>query len=153
LSRPSCSRSGCTVLESSRPERGTGAGDFDGYRPIFASALRCRNSLSRISNIRVSPVKRHYSSAVLLCDFGVSHHDGAQRTGRISEHAKFLSKSLSSVVANLCGGRLAIAGFFNWGRMFGQLPSLLDWPDLAFVAFSNLTLFFQDWFLFVRFDN
>jgi len=43
--------------------------------------------------------------------------------------------------------------FFNWGRMFGQLPSLLHWPDLAFVAFSNLTLFFQDWFLFVRFDN
>jgi len=37
--------------------------------------------------------------------------------------------------------------FFNRTAMFGALPALLDWPGLAFVAFSNLTLFFQDWFL------
>jgi peptidoglycan/LPS O-acetylase OafA/YrhL len=43
--------------------------------------------------------------------------------------------------------------FFNRTAMFGALPALLDWPGLAFVAFSNLTLFFQDWFLFARFDH
>ena len=37
--------------------------------------------------------------------------------------------------------------------MFGQLPALLDWPGFAFVAFSILTLFFQDWFLIVRFAD
>jgi peptidoglycan/LPS O-acetylase OafA/YrhL len=41
----------------------------------------------------------------------------------------------------------------NQQTMLGLLPKVANWPSIAFIALSNLTLFFQDWFLFVRFDN
>lgn len=37
--------------------------------------------------------------------------------------------------------------------LFADLAKVADWPAFAFVAFSNLTLFFQDWFLFLRLDQ
>ena len=41
----------------------------------------------------------------------------------------------------------------NWDVMFIQLPKIATWPSIAFIWFSNLTLLFQDWFLFLRFDD
>lgn len=41
----------------------------------------------------------------------------------------------------------------NWHQMFVQLPKVAGWPALAFIWFSNLTLFFQDWLMFLRLDN
>jgi peptidoglycan/LPS O-acetylase OafA/YrhL len=35
---------------------------------------------------------------------------------------------------------------------FSQLAQLVHWDDVAFLALSNLTLFLQDWTLFLRFD-
>jgi peptidoglycan/LPS O-acetylase OafA/YrhL len=37
--------------------------------------------------------------------------------------------------------------------MFADLTNVANWPATAFVAFSNLTLFFQDWFLFFRLND
>ncbi|HTO63706.1 MAG TPA: acyltransferase [Bradyrhizobium sp.] len=37
----------------------------------------------------------------------------------------------------------------NW---LAQLSQLVHWGDVAFLALSNLTLFLQDWTLFLRFD-
>ena len=34
-----------------------------------------------------------------------------------------------------------------------QLSQVVHWRDVVFLAFSNLTLFFQDWTLFLRFDE
>lgn len=42
---------------------------------------------------------------------------------------------------------------FNHDRMVNLLPTVSNWPGVAFIAFSNLTLFFQDWLLFLRFDH
>lgn len=41
----------------------------------------------------------------------------------------------------------------NWQVMTVQLPAMATWPSIAFIWFANLTLFFQDWFLFIRFDH
>lgn len=41
----------------------------------------------------------------------------------------------------------------NWDRMFVQLPKVASGTTLAFIWFSNLTLFFQDLFLFLRIDG
>ncbi|MBR1193248.1 acyltransferase [Bradyrhizobium sp. AUGA SZCCT0160] len=50
---------------------------------------------------------------------------------------------------------VAVASLYvvYWDVMFTQLPKVADWPAVAFVAISNLTLFFQDWFLFLRLDG
>src|SRR6266853_4369054 len=37
--------------------------------------------------------------------------------------------------------------------MFDQLPKVAVWPSIVFIWFANLTLLFQDWFLFLRFDH
>jgi peptidoglycan/LPS O-acetylase OafA/YrhL len=41
----------------------------------------------------------------------------------------------------------------NWNMMFVQLPQIAAAPSIVFIWFSNLTLLFQDWFLFLGFDN
>jgi peptidoglycan/LPS O-acetylase OafA/YrhL len=41
----------------------------------------------------------------------------------------------------------------NWDVMFVRLPEIATWPSIAFIWFSNLTLLFQDWFLFLRFND
>jgi peptidoglycan/LPS O-acetylase OafA/YrhL len=41
----------------------------------------------------------------------------------------------------------------NWELMFVQLPGFASWSAITFIWFSNLTLLFQDWFLFLGFDN
>jgi peptidoglycan/LPS O-acetylase OafA/YrhL len=38
------------------------------------------------------------------------------------------------------------------GDWLSQLSQSAHWPEVAFLAFSNLTLLFQDWTLFLRFD-
>jgi peptidoglycan/LPS O-acetylase OafA/YrhL len=40
--------------------------------------------------------------------------------------------------------------FFAKGSELFTLSAMLNWPALAFVIFSNVTLFFQDWFMFLR---
>jgi peptidoglycan/LPS O-acetylase OafA/YrhL len=42
--------------------------------------------------------------------------------------------------------------FVNWHMIFSEL-SQMNWLTIIFVWFSNLTLFFQDWLLFLRVDN
>jgi peptidoglycan/LPS O-acetylase OafA/YrhL len=41
--------------------------------------------------------------------------------------------------------------FFQWPNFLGRLPRLANWPACAWIVFSNLTMFFQDWFLFLKF--
>jgi peptidoglycan/LPS O-acetylase OafA/YrhL len=41
----------------------------------------------------------------------------------------------------------------NWDVMFVRLPEIATWPSIAFIWLSNLTLLFQDWFLFLRFNE
>jgi peptidoglycan/LPS O-acetylase OafA/YrhL len=36
---------------------------------------------------------------------------------------------------------------------FDLLSKETDWPSFLFISFSNLTLFFQDWTLFLKFDD
>ena len=41
---------------------------------------------------------------------------------------------------------------FKWSAMSSLLPAM-SVSAIAFIAFSNLTLFFQDWFPFLEFDQ
>jgi peptidoglycan/LPS O-acetylase OafA/YrhL len=42
---------------------------------------------------------------------------------------------------------------FKRDVMFSELPKIASLPTMTFIAFSNLMLFFQDWFLFLRLDG
>ncbi|WP_249136090.1 acyltransferase family protein [Bradyrhizobium sp. AUGA SZCCT0176] len=43
--------------------------------------------------------------------------------------------------------------FFQQPTFFSQLPALVNWPTYVWVLFSNLTILFQDWFVFLKFNN
>lgn len=47
----------------------------------------------------------------------------------------------------------AVALFTVKWDLFATLPSVASPSAIAFIVFSNLALFFQDWFLFLRFDG
>jgi peptidoglycan/LPS O-acetylase OafA/YrhL len=75
-----------------------------------------------------------------------------ERREYVNVKAFYLSRYLRLWPAYAVIALLTLA-ISNWSRMVEQLPSLANWPEIVFVAFSNATLFFQDWFLFVRFDS
>ncbi|MGE9009068.1 acyltransferase family protein [Leptospira interrogans] len=43
--------------------------------------------------------------------------------------------------------------FFQWPAITSELPRLTNWSTYAFILLSNLTIFFQDWFVFLKFEN
>jgi peptidoglycan/LPS O-acetylase OafA/YrhL len=43
--------------------------------------------------------------------------------------------------------------YLKWHLLFVQLPQFATWPTIVFIWFSNLTLLFQDWFMFLGFSD
>ena len=115
----------CVVLTHSHSGRLFGVKLFDG-----ASAVQCFYIISGFLITMVLTERTGYRS---LGNFYVS---------------RFLRLWPAYIV-------VAVASLIllKWHWLFVTLPQFATWQTIAFIWFSNLTLFFQDWFLFVGFSD